>query len=131
MKPIENIFGFDCVTCEHNRHCYGGDIGNQFKYCEKSAKKIQNSDNFEQENKKLTGVISTYEILLKANAKENKKLKDNWIKLKKYIRKTKLKEFEKSCGKRYGKTFTQAGIIVCNMILDKMQELEKGCDSNE
>lgn len=55
---------------------------------------------------------------------ENKQLKDNWNKLKKYIRKTKLKEFEKSYGKRYGTIFTQAEIIVCNMILNKMQELQ-------
>ena len=47
-----------------------------------------------------------------------------------YIKETKLKEFEKSYGKRYGKTFTQAEIIVCNMILDKMQELQ-GSDSND
>ncbi len=59
------------------------------------------------------------------------KEKDNWNKLKEYIRETKLKEFEKSYGKRYGKTFTQAEIIVCNMILDKIQELEQGSDSNE
>ena len=56
---------------------------------------------------------------------ENKQLKDNWNKLKEYCEETKLKEFEKSYGKRYGKTFTQAEIIVCNMILDKMQEIEQ------
>lgn len=55
---------------------------------------------------------------------ENEQLKDNWNKLKEYIKETKLKEFEKSYGKRFGKAFTQAEIIVCNMILDKMQELE-------
>lgn len=105
----------------------------------------------QQENKKLNGAIQTYDILLKANVEENKQLKeeynkiqkayestfsdyqqlkDNWNKLRKYIRKTKLKEFEKSYGKRYGTIFTQAEIIACNMILNKMQELE-GSDSNE
>lgn len=61
----------------------------------------------------------------------NRKLKDNWNKLKKYIKETKLKEFEKSCGKRYGKTFTQAEVIVCNMITNKMQELEQGGNVDE
>lgn len=53
--------------------------------------------------------------------KKQKEVIDNAIE---YIKETKLKEFEKSYGKRYGKTFTQAEIIVCNMILDKMQELQ-------
>ena len=61
---------------------------------------------------------------IKELQQENKKLKDNWNKLKEYIDKTKIKEFEKSYGKRYGKTFNQAEIIVCNMILNKMQELQ-------
>lgn len=61
---------------------------------------------------------------------ESKQLKDNWNELKEYIRKTKLKEFEKSYGKRYGKTFKQAEVIVCNMIISKMQELE-GSDNDE
>lgn len=61
---------------------------------------------------------------------ENKQLKDNWNELKEYISKTKLNEFEKSYGKRYGKTFNQAEIIVCNMILNKMRELQ-GSDIND
>ena len=51
---------------------------------------------------------------------------DNWNKLKEYVKETKLKEFETSFGKRYEKTFTQAELIVCNMISNKMQELEQG-----
>ena len=47
--------------------------------------------------------------------------------LEKYINGTKLEEFEKVYGRRYGKTFTQAEIIICNMILNKLQEL-KGVD---
>lgn len=61
----------------------------------------------------------------------NEQLKDNWNMLKEYVKETKLKEFEKSYGKRYGKTFTQAEVVVCNMILDKMIKLEQGSDSNE
>ena len=56
-------------------------------------------------------------------------LEDNWDELKEYIKETKLKEFEKSYGKRYGKVFTQSEIVVCNMIMDKMLEIE-GSDSN-
>ena len=59
------------------------------------------------------------------------KLFNNWNKLKEYIKETKLKEFEKTYGKRYGETFTQAEIVVCNMIMDKMQEIEQGSDNNE
>lgn len=57
MKPIENIFGFDCGTCEYNRHCYGGNMGNQFRYCQKSAEKIQNLENLEIKLKKQKEVI--------------------------------------------------------------------------
>ena len=83
------------------------------------------------ENKQLNGAVQTYDILLKSNVEENKRLKNNWNKLKEYIKETKLKEFEKSYGKRYGKTFTQAEVIVCNMITSKMHELEQGSDSDE
>jgi len=44
--------------------------------------------------------------------------------LEKYINKTKLEEFEKEYGRRYAKTFTQAEVIICNMILNKLQELK-------
>lgn len=75
--------------------------------------------NLRQENQQLKIQISSRE-------EEYKKLENNWDKLKEYIEKTKIKEFEKSFGKRYVKTFTQAEIIVCNMIKERMQELERG-----
>lgn len=76
-----------------------------------------------EENKQLKMQIS-------AREEEYRKLENNWNKLKEYIEKTKIKEFEKSYGKRFGKTFTQAEIIVCNMVKDKMQELEQGSDND-
>lgn len=57
---------------------------------------------------------------------ESQQLKGNWKQLKEYVEETKIKEFEKTFGKRYNKTFTQAEIIVCNMIKNKMKELERG-----
>lgn len=78
----------------------------------------------QKENKQLKIQISAREEVCN-------RLENNWNKLKEYIDKTKFKEFEKSYGKRYGKIFIQAEVIVCNMILDKMHELEQGSDSNE
>lgn len=102
MKPIENIFGFDCATCEHNRHCYGGNMGNQFRYCQKSAEKIQNLDNLE---------------------KQNKQLKDNWNKLKEYLRDFDIEYLNEIMEHNLANTLEN--------ILSKMQELEQGSDSNE
>ena len=69
------------------------------------------------------------EALEKAN-KEIERLNNIINELEKYINETKLEEFEKVYGRRYGKTFTQAEVIICNMILNKLQEL-KGSESNE
>lgn len=94
----------------------------------------EKNEQLQQENKQLR---QDYAQIVSNNCdyllleQENKQLKDNWNKLKEYIREAELKEFEKSFCKRYSKTFTQVEIIVCNMILDKMQELEQGSDSND
>jgi hypothetical protein len=88
------------------------------------------SQTFEDYNMTYNQVEMIY-YYIKQLQQENKQLKDDWNKLKEYIRKTKLKEFEKSYGRRYGKTFTQAEVILCNMITNYMQELEKENDSNE
>lgn len=90
-----------------------------------------NEETFRLEMKDITQTLGLDEDTLFDDVKVYvRSLKDNWNELKEYIKETKLKEFEKSYGKRYGKTFTQAEIIVCNMILDKMQELQ-GSNSNE
>lgn len=80
-------------------------------------------DKLQQENKKLNGTIQTYDILLKANVEENKRLKDNWNKLKEWVNK-------------YYDYYTNekdyiGGRLCFTDMKDKMQELEKGSDSNE
>ena len=88
-------------------------------------------DGDEATGNQIREVLEDKENAISKLQQENKQLKDDWNKLKEYIRKTKLKEFEKSYGRRYGKTFTQAEVILCNMITNYMQELEKENDSNE
>ncbi len=91
-----------------------------------------NEETFRLEMEDITKILDLDENTLFDDVKAYaRSLKDNWNKLKGYIRETKLKEFEKLYGKRFGKTFTQAEIVVCNMIMDKMQKLEQGSDSNE
>ena len=82
-------------------------------------------NNLIKENKKLNGAIQTYDILLKSNIEENKQLKDNWNKLKKYCKENTLcyevgdDENTKLIGSR----------IHGLNVLDKMQELEQGSDN--
>ena len=99
-------------------------------------------DKLQQENKQLNGTIQTYDILLKVNGEENKQLKDNWNKLKEYLindindrNGTKIVEFEE--GNRVSETISPIYTLMedksrtMKEVLDKMQELEQGSDSND
>ena len=81
-------------------------------------------EQLQQENKKLNGTIQTYDILLKANVEENKQLKKNWNYIKKMLKEVRQEKFNVNgyCG-----TCTDVDI---DFLLNKMQELEKGCDSH-
>nr|DAJ61630.1 MAG TPA: hypothetical protein [Caudoviricetes sp.] len=86
-----------------------------------------NEETFRLEMEDITETLGLDENTLFDDVKVYaRSLKENWDKLKEYIRKTKLNEFEKSYGKRYSKTFTQAEVIVCNIIINHMQKLEEG-----
>ena len=69
----------------------------------------------QEENKRLNGAIQTYDILLKANVEENKKLKDNWNELKEFI----VKEY-------YMYLPLEASTKSITILIDKMAELEQG-----
>lgn len=75
-------------------------------------------EQLQQENKRLNGAIQTYDILLKSNTEENKRLKDNWNKLKECLKDV----MNSSNGD--DKDFVET-------ILNIIQELEQGSDSNE
>lgn len=66
---------------------------------------------------------ASQQMLINKLQQENKQLKNNWNKLKEYIKETKLKETEKEFGTRYAKTFTKVEVVY-NMITNKMQEME-------
>ena len=121
--------------CEYNS--YLCKVHRSFpKVVDKSYEQLQ------QENKKLNGAIQTYDILLKVNGEENKQLKDNWNKLKEYLindindrNGTKIVEFEE--GNRVSETISPIYTLMedksrtMKEVLDKMQELEQGSDSND
>ena len=77
---------------EMKHDCFWDNIHYKNPEAEKAFNLICHLEDFEvqywelqQENKKLNGVIQTYDILLKTNAEENKRLKDNWNKLREWI----------------------------------------------
>lgn len=115
-------------------------------------------EQLQQENKKLNGTIQTYDILLKANFEENKQLKEQLLvsqsneetfrlemeditqtlgldedalfdDVKAYVRS--LKENWNKLKKLLNQKYYNGERIDIKDILDKMQELERGCDSNE
>lgn len=104
----------ECETCIKRKTLYCPST-NECMYTD-DMPYYQNRVMLLEENKKLNGAIQTYDILLKANAEENKQLKDNWNKLKKC-----LKEVMNS-SMADDKEFVET-------ILDIMQEIE-GSDSN-
>lgn len=89
----------------------------------------------QQENKKLTGAIQTYDILLKSNVEENKQLKiqisareevcnkleNNWNKLKEYI--NKYIKYDND-GRKISKCLNAI------VIMNKINKLEQGSDKN-
>lgn len=115
---------------------------NDFEYSDRYIKQLQ------QKNKKLNGAIQTYDILLKANAEENKQLKiqisareevcnrleSNWNKLKEDLIndinywQEQEKEWIKLGFIKFGGEANNK--IIFKKVLDKMQELEQGSDDN-
>lgn len=94
-------------------------VNNPIVLSEEEVKDVQKAiKELQQENKQLNGAIQTYYILLKANVEENKQLKDNWNKLKEYIRKNII--------------YDDVGMKILDPspLEDYMQELEQGSYSN-
>jgi predicted RNA methylase len=82
---------------------------------------------YQSEKDKFTLDVHQVHLILDHIANQGEKIEkqDNIInELEKYINETKLEEFEIVYGRRYGKTFTQAEVIICNMILNKLKELK-------
>ena len=88
----------------------------------------EKNEELQQENKKLNGAIQTYDILLKANVEESKQLKDNWIKLKEFIKECleAIDTIQKLTGNAI-ENYTPR-ILTYKQIKNKMQELEQGSD---
>lgn len=103
-------------------HCREMDKIDVYNWVAEDELKI---DKLQQENKNLNGAIQTYDILLKSNTEENKQLKDNWNYIKKMLKEVRQEKFNVNgyCG-----TCTDVDI---DFLLNKMQELEQGSDSNE
>ena len=100
------------VECENWHDAYG------YEKTEMKEDTVNYIEQLQKENKRLNGAIQTYDILLKANVEENKRLKDNWNKLKEYIRKNII--------------YDDVGMKILDPspLEDYMQKLEQGSDNN-
>lgn len=129
---------------------YDEEYGTLLKENEYMKHIAKDFEQLQQENKKLNGAIQTYDILLKANAEENKQLQerieylersndrrediiieqrqeisdleDNWDELKKYLHNV---DVVIDNSENYDGHF-----INYDELIDKIQELEQGSDSN-
>lgn len=125
---------------------YDEEYGTLLKENEYMKHIAKDFEQLQQENKKLNGAIQTYDILLKANAEENKQLQerieylersnnrrediiieqrqeinnleDNWDELKKYLHNV---DVVVDYSENYDGHF-----INYDELIDKMQELERG-----
>ena len=126
---VDNMYQNRWKECgvEEGNTIHMGNLSN-LKYNELESASIlllRTEIRLQQENKKLNGAIQTYDILLKANVEENKQLKDDWNKLKKWL--------EKELGDRTNpnKDKWLTGVYdAYRETIDKMQEIQ-GSDSNE
>ena len=91
MKDIDNVVFTDEILEK-----YKDDSEKITELC----KKLDDNKIFQ---KKYIKFLEGKERIIHVSEQENKQLKDNWKKLKEYIKEVKLEEFEKSYGKRYGK----------------------------
>lgn len=114
---------------EHIRHYkkeYAKTHDSSFKKLQNKYKQLQQENEILQEElEEYKNPIKYFKYASKNVTDENKKLKDNWNKLKEFI-KDKYVYYEKeTLDFFYG---YKVGILG---IRDKMQEIEKGSDSNE
>lgn len=130
-KHIEEEYADLTMMLEQFKEYYHLDENNIQKIKEQKIErqleriKVSELDKLQQENKKLNGTIQTYDILLKANVEENKRLKDNWNYIKRMLKEARQEEFNI---RGYCGTCTDVDI---DFLLNKMQELEQGSDSDE
>ena len=123
---LNNPFEFKQGIISHCREMDKIDVYNWVAEDELKIDKLQQENKILKENAehndKVVDKVNWENMLLK---KENQQLKDNWKYIKKMLKEARQEEFNINgyCG-----TCTDVDI---DFLLDKMQELEQGSDSNE